>query len=206
MLKRLPLFVLGAFIASPPSFAQDMPHTAAVCASCHGQTGLGQPNVAPMLAGLDAGYLSDQIELFLNGSRKDPLMTAMSASVSDPAVRQQVVEYYASLPAPEVKQPEQRGDRIRFDTAAEKLAYQGDWNRNIPACATCHGPDGVGVGHFPRLAGQQEDYLARQLNHWKQGQRSGDPLNMMGHIATQLTSAEIEGLADFFSNVRGGDK
>ncbi|WP_028303717.1 c-type cytochrome [Oceanospirillum maris] len=204
MLKRLPVLMFGALLASPSAFAQDMPPTAAVCSGCHGQNGWGLANVAPMLAGLDAGYLSQQIDLFLTGKRKDPIMTAMSATVSDPAIRKQVSEYYASLPAPKVAKPEQRGDRVSFTSAAEKLAYQGDWDRNIPACATCHGPSGVGVDHFPRLAGQQEYYLAKQLNDWKQGKRSGDPLNMMSHIAVQLTTDEIKGLAGFFSTLPSG--
>lgn len=206
MLKRLQLLVLGAFLMSPPALAQDMPPAAAVCSGCHGQEGLGQANVSPMLAGLDADYMSQQIDLFLNGKRKDPIMSAMAPMVSDPKTRQEVLAYYASLPTPKVAEPEQRGHRVKFNSAAEKLVYQGDWDRNIPACATCHGPSGVGVGHFPRLAGQQEYYLAKQLKDWKQGQRSGDPLNMMSHVAVQLTDDEIKGLAGYFSTVAAGDK
>ena len=205
MLKRLPVLILGACIAAP-TLAQDMPPAAAVCAGCHGQEGLGQPNVAPMLAGLNADYLNQQIDLFLTGKRKDPVMTSMAAMVSDPTTRKQVMDYYAALSAPEVSQPEQRGSRVNFDIPAEQLVYQGDWERNIPACSTCHGPSGVGVAHFPRLAGQQEYYLAKQLTDWKQGSRTGDPLNMMSHIAVQLSDEEIKGLAGYFANVPAGDK
>lgn len=203
MLKRLPFLILGAAIASPQVLAQEMPPSAAVCSGCHGQDGLGKPNIAPMLAGLNADYMSQQIDLFLSGKRKDPVMAAMAAPLADPNTRQQVIGYFAALPAPEVTSPEQRGDRIRFDSDAEKLAYQGDWSRNIPACATCHGSGGIGVGHIPQLAGQQEYYLAKQLQDWKQGQRTGDPLNMMGHIAGELTAAEIKGLAGYFSSLPG---
>lgn len=206
MLKRLPVLMFGVLLAAPPALAQDMPPSAAVCAGCHGQEGLGQPNVAPMLAGLNADYMSEQIDLFLSGKRKDPVMTSMAALVSDPATRKQVSEYFAALPAPRVAEPEQRGDRVRFDSPAEKLVYQGDWERNIPACATCHGASGIGVGDFPRLAGQQEYYLNKQLTDWKQGKRSGDPLNMMSHIAVQLSDDEIKGLAGYFSTVAAGDK
>jgi len=77
-----------------------------------------------MLAGLDADYMNQQIDLFLNGKRKDPVMAAMAATVSDPKIRQEVMAYYASLPAPEVAQPEQRGPRVSFNSAAEMLVYQ----------------------------------------------------------------------------------
>ncbi|MFG1488950.1 c-type cytochrome [Oceanospirillum sp. HFRX-1_2] len=206
MLKRLPLMILGTVLAAPQVMAQDAPPAAAVCVSCHGQSGLGQPNIAPMLAGLNADYMSQQIDLFLSGKRNDPVMTAMAAPLADRATRKQVLDYFSKMPAPEVAEPEYRGDRISFESEAEKLVYQGDWSRNIPACSTCHGASGIGVDHIPRLAGQQEYYLAKQLQGWKQGLRTGDPINMMGHIAGQLTESEITGLASYFSSVSSGVK
>jgi len=204
MLKRLPSMILGTALVAPQVImAQDVPPAAAVCVSCHGQSGLGQPNVAPMLAGLNTDYLNEQIDLFLSGKRKDPVMTAMSAPLADPAVRKQALDYFSNLSAPSIKDLEYRGDRLRFDTAAETLAYQGDWSRNIPACTSCHGASGMGVGHIPRLAGQQEYYLAKQLQDWQQGLRTGDPINMMGHVAGELSASEIKGLASYFSSLSG---
>jgi cytochrome c553 len=67
---------------------------------------------------------------------------------------------------------------------------------------SCHGPSAVGGGQFPRLAGQQASYLKTQLLAWQEGSRTGDADNMMGNIALKLTAAEIDGLSQFFANIK----
>jgi len=193
---------LPILAASAGVQATEMPAQAGVCASCHGQDGKGQPNIAPMLAGLSAEYLDSQIQLFLSGERKDPLMTPMAKELSDPQIRSEVTEYYASLPSYEFTDLEQRGSQADISNPYRKLVYQGDWDRNIPACSTCHAASGMGVGHFPRLASQHAYYLKKQLNDWKNGSRSGDPLNMMSTIAKKLTDEEIENLSYYFASFR----
>lgn len=197
---------LGLGLLMSPAFAAPVPPAAAVCTSCHMTTGMGapntEPNAAPMIAGQDPEYLTNQIDLFLSGKRSDPLMTPMSAMVSDPQKKAQAVNYFASLPVPDIKNPEQRGDQVIIDDPARKLVYQGDWNRNIPACSTCHGPSGMGVEAFPRLANQHPDYIEKQLTAWKNNTRSGDLNDVMGSIARQLTNTEISQLAQYFANVK----
>lgn len=184
------------------AFATPIPPSATVCTSCHMPTGMGLPNMAPMIAGKNTEYLSHQIDLFLNGGRSDPLMTPMAALVSDPQKKAEAINYFASLTAPEIKNPEQRGDQAIIEDPARKLVYQGDWNRNIPACSTCHGASGIGVEAFPRLANQHPDYLEKQLKAWKNKTRSGDHNDVMGSIARQLTDTEITQLSHYFATVK----
>ncbi|WP_238549438.1 c-type cytochrome [Congregibacter litoralis] len=49
-------------------------------------------------------------------------------------------------------------------------------------CITCHGADGAGVAamNAPALAGQDGDYLKRQLHHFKSGVRGNDPRDLFG--------------------------
>jgi cytochrome c oxidase subunit 2 len=60
------------------------------------------------------------------------------------------------------------------DAAAGKTAYN--------LCATCHGASGEGVQAMngPRLAGQEEWYLKRQLKAFKDGLRGTDPKDVFG--------------------------
>jgi hypothetical protein len=37
---------------------------------------------------------------------------------------------------------------------------------------------------------------------WQDGSRTGDADNMMGNIALKLTAAEIDGLSQFFANIK----
>ncbi|MFN1551183.1 cytochrome c [Vibrio natriegens] len=182
--------------------ASSIPEKAGVCSGCHGQDGMGQANIAPMIAGLNANYLNSQIELFLSGERQNAVMQGMAQEVSDPSIRKEVLEYYANLPSYEFTNPEKRGDQANILSPYRKLIFQGDWDRNIPACATCHGASGMGVDKFPRLASQHADYLKAQLMAWKNGTRSGDPLNMMSTIAKNLTDKEIENLSYYFASLR----
>src|SRR4249919_341117 len=58
-----------------------------------------------------------------------------------------------------------------------------------PACNTCHGANGEGNAQMnaPRIAGQGEGYLLRQLEAFANGTRNNP---IMGPIAKQLTPAE----------------
>ena len=84
----------------------------------------------------------------------------------------------------------------------ERLALRGAWDRNIPECVSCHGPGGVGVGDsFPPLVGQSAQYLSSQLNAWREGTRTNDPNDLMGHIAKSLTEEEIVAISDYFAGL-----
>lgn len=68
-------------------------------------------------------------------------------------------------------------------------------------CATCHGPDGNSAeSAYPRLAGQQKDYLVVQLQAFRSRQRADPPgAAYMWKHASQLSDETIAGLADYFA-------
>jgi cytochrome c553 len=71
----------------------------------------------------------------------------------------------------------------------------------IGVCGTCHGPHGNSVmPKFPRLAGQNTDYLAAQLKNFR-GQTRGDPdaISYMWGMAGSLTDETIDALAKYYS-------
>ncbi|VAW98391.1 Cytochrome c4 [hydrothermal vent metagenome] len=53
------------------------------CQICHGAEGVSTNPAYPILAGQHAKYLVKQLKAFRNGTRKDPIMNGMSASLSD---------------------------------------------------------------------------------------------------------------------------
>lgn len=68
-------------------------------------------------------------------------------------------------------------------------------------CASCHGADGVSsVPSFPKLAGQNRDYLYHALKDYKSGKRK-NPI-MAGQVGT-LTDADMLDLALYFSRQKG---
>ena len=68
-------------------------------------------------------------------------------------------------------------------------------------CAACHGADGNStVPSFPKLAGQNRDYLYQALVHYKSGKRN-NPI-MAGQVQT-LSDADMLDLALYFSKQKG---
>ncbi len=70
----------------------------ASCASCHGTSGQGLPDLFPRLAGQHASYLAEQLRQFRAGSRSsDPkaMMRKLAAGLSDREI--DAVSSYASL-------------------------------------------------------------------------------------------------------------
>ncbi len=182
---------------SPKELLQKVPAAAQVCLSCHGVNGEGLGVAGPRLAGLSSEYIATQVSHFQTGSRQNPTMMAMAMTVQGDNIKV-VSDFFASKPVTAIKL-QYRGDKVVIDDIGEKLAYQGDWQRDIPACTSCHGPSGIGAGQFPRLAGQEPTYFKNQLLAWQTGTRTGDADNMMGNIAKKLTAAEIDALTQYFS-------
>lgn len=65
-------------------------------------------------------------------------------------------------------------------------------------CAGCHGMDGnSAVASFPKLAGQGEKYLIKQINDIKDGKR---PVIEMTGILDGLSAQDIENIAAYFAS------
>ena len=78
-------------------------------------------------------------------------------------------------------------------TAPKTLAQQ--------VCSNCHGVTGVSTSPtFPRLAGQQPEYLVRQLKAFRARSRSDRAgQELMWGLVRGLTDDQITGLADYFA-------
>lgn len=68
-------------------------------------------------------------------------------------------------------------------------------------CSACHGMDGNSTSHdFPRLAGQNEDYIRNALRSYQTGARK-NPIMMS--MAEPLSKQDIENVAAYFSSQHG---
>lgn len=201
-MKKLAFFA-SALAMTAFSAQADMPPQAAVCIACHQTTGLGMPNLAPAIAGMSATYLATQLKHFQANERQNPIMQPMAMVLDEDGVKA-TSEWFASLALPQPNKPALRGEKSpeAITDLGEQLAYLGDWQRNLPSCVSCHGPEGVGVGDtFPHLAGQHADYIESQLHAWQNGTRNADANGIMGVMAKKLTDQEITAVAQYFANV-----
>ena len=168
------------------------------CASCHGEQGEGAGNT-PRLAGLDESYLAKQLRDFASGDRINESMHYVARELQSQDIAE-VAAYYASLPVPRLILPHADADIERGRMLFEK----GDWKLDVPACASCHGDQGQGVGvAFPPLAAQQPEYLFSQLAAWKGGHRHNSPQALMDDIAGRLSYQDLYAVSNYAASLRG---
>lgn len=171
---------------------------ATACQTCHVLDGSGNAAAGfPRLAGLNPGQFVKQLHDFQQGTRKDPTMQPIAKGLSESEMTN-VAAYYA---AQHPKATLAISDKALI-ARGEHLALSGLWDKNIPACITCHGPAGHGVGtHFPALAGQHASYITKQFEAWRNGTRANDPQALMKGIAERLPQGDIAAVSAYFASL-----
>lgn len=170
----------------------------AACVACHGINGAGQPAAGfPQLAGLNAEYMFKQLQDFKSQKRLNPVMFPIAKGLTDQEMRN-VSAYFSALPLV-VQETSEVKPAVMEN--GKKIAEVGLWQKGVPACYSCHGPKGAGVGTvFPRISNQHKTYLIQQLNAWKNNQRKNDVNGLMKTLAQKLSSSEIEAVASYLEN------
>lgn len=85
--------VYGGAQAGDPAAGKDK---SAVCAGCHGPSGVSNNPLWPNLAGQKEQYLIKQIKAFREGARTDPMMGPMAKPLSDADI-ENLAAYFSSL-------------------------------------------------------------------------------------------------------------
>jgi cytochrome c553 len=177
-----------------PLFAAEAPEIVkTVCAACHGADGNSTDPNYPKLAGMDQEYLMRQLKAFAAGKRRDDTMSGIIGGI-DPNDFSTLAAYYGKLkPAPGKVQDAQLASK------GKTIFEDGNTDSGVPACAGCHQPDGKGNARFPRLAGQHQTYVLKQLADYKSGRRATDPL--MTTVGKRLTVDETKALAEYIAGL-----
>ena len=91
---------------------------------------------------------------------------------------------------------------VKADVAkGETLFANGDPTRNIAACAACHGGAGNSViAQNPKLAGQHEAYIYKQLTNFKGPDRNNA---IMTTIAKALSDDDMKNIAAYLDHQSG---
>lgn len=77
------LLLLGSSLALAAGDAENGRSKSALCAACHGPTGISISPLVPNLAGQKEDYLVKAIKDYRSGKRKDPMMTSLVQGLSD---------------------------------------------------------------------------------------------------------------------------
>jgi len=188
--------------AAKPDLAKGEQLARQVCVACHAADGNSVAPANPKLAGQHTNYLYKQLTNFKaqggkKAARENALMAGMVANLSDPDMRA-LAAYYA---AHKLK-PAAASDKD-LATLGQKIWRGGIADKNVAACAGCHGPDGAGIpGQYPRLAGQFAEYVDAQLKLFRAGGRANDPNGMMRGVAARMSDEEIKAVAEYAAGLR----
>lgn len=166
----------------------------ATCAACHGAGGNSGTPANPKLAQQHPEYIVKQLTEFKSGKRVNPIMQGFASQLSE-----QDMKNIAAYLGQQKEKPGFAKDRDLVATG-EKLYRGGNQTRLIPACAGCHSPNGAGIpSQYPRLAGQNADYVYAQLTAFSNGNRKNSI--PMTEIAAKLNDHEIRALADYIAGL-----
>jgi len=177
------------------------------CSSCHGAAGNSTLPINPNLAGQPHEYLYKQLTNFkIKEGEQLPLrrgpdggptaMAPMTAPLTDADMRN--VALYLSQQA--LTEPATAG-KVASVEYGEKIWRGGIPERNVPACASCHGATGAGLAaQYPRLSGQYPSYIEEQLRLFRSGNRQND--EAMHQITDRMSDRDIEAVADYAAGLR----
>jgi cytochrome c553 len=191
----VPVFAAEGAAPAKPDLAKGQALSTQVCGACHTADGSRGVPANPILQGQHPDYLVKQLTEFKAGKRKNPVMTAMVASLS-PEDIVNVAHFYAAKQA----KPgfAKNKDLVRL---GEKIYRGGIADKLVPACSGCHGPAGAGIpAQYPRIGGQHGDYAEAQLNAFRSGLRANSA--QMTAIAAKLSDAEIKAVSDYVAGLR----
>ncbi|MEK8044900.1 c-type cytochrome [Ideonella margarita] len=200
-------FVLAALIAAPvfanegaaapakADLAKGQEIATNVCAACHTADGSRGSPANPILQGQHPEYLAKQLAEFKAGKRVNAVMNGMAAPLSE-ADMKNVAAFYASKQA-------KPGAAKNKDTVllGEKIWRGGIAEKNVPACAGCHSPNGAGMpAQYPRIGGQHAEYVETQLNNFRSGARANNAQMMT--ISAKMSDKEIKAVSDYAAGLR----
>jgi cytochrome c553 len=136
------------------------------------------------------------LQAFRDGTRFSGIMGEVAARLDDAAMRA-IADYYEALPA---RVADASGDSPAI-ARGSAIAAGGVPQRDIPACAECHGPaEQPKNPAYPRLASQHARYLASQLRLLKERRRGGSPhVTLMQGFVDRLTDEDIHDVIQYYA-------
>jgi cytochrome c553 len=178
-----------------PDLAKGEASFGAACAACHGADGNSGTPAYPKLAKQHPEYLVKQLQEFKSGKRDNAVMKGFASALSDEDMKN--IAYW--LTTKEAK-PGFAKDK-ELVALGERIYRGGIADRQVPACAGCHSPNGAGIpSQFPRLGGQHAEYAIAQLTAFRDGVRKNNLL--MTQVAAKLNDREIKAVSDYVAGLR----
>ena len=173
----------------------DATRNVVACVACHGAAGNSAIVQNPKLAGQHEAYIYKQLTNFKGPDRNNAVMTNIAKALTDDDMK----NIAAYLDAQSIK-PGAAKNKGTVELG-KKIYRGGIAEKNVPACAACHGPNGAGMpDQFPRLGGQHQEYTLAQLTSFRAGTRKNSI--QMTTIAKRLSDDEMQAVSDYVAGLK----
>jgi cytochrome c553 len=181
----------GATLYAEGDTARGLP----ACVACHGAAGNSMIAANPKLAGQHEAYIYKQLVNFTAPERNQAIMTTYSKMLTDEE-KKNIAAYLST----QVPKPGAAKNKTTVELG-KKIYRAGIAEKNVPACASCHGAAGSGLpSQYPRLAGQHQEYTAAQLTTFRTGVRYNNAA--MTTIAKRMSDDEMNAVADYIAGMK----
>lgn len=203
LLQRPLMACLNTLLLAGTAFAQNVAApTARVmeivesrCILCHGREGESASAIYPRLAAQHPDYLLKQLRDFRAGRRISDTMRGMVSDLKDEEFVGLAAWFGSRKPA------FRRAGDPDLAAVGKYIFTSGNPFSGVPACSSCHGPDGHGTQQLPRLAGQHPAYMETQLKEFGKRARTNDNA-VMHSVASKLTELEIRAVSVYSGSLQ----
>jgi len=160
---RIAIGLIAAALAAGTAAADSIEDKAAVCGACHGENGKPASPEIPIIWGQTEGYIYIELRDFKSGARKNDLMAGIMATLEKDDILA-LASYFSQKPWTNLGQPS-------ADAASTKEAQIVSGSAQ---CEGCHLAGYLGESVTPRLAGQSETYLLKQMQAFRAKERTNN--------------------------------
>lgn len=214
MVRRVLLVLVLPTVAAAQS-VQDGKDVYGPCAACHGANGEGgKGGEYPRLAGQPPSFTLFSLKQFQERKRKNlPMFPYTEPRELSERDMKDVAAYLASITLPtklpEFKDSDSSLDRLlMLERVLVVPRVEGDVRMGKgtyrKVCAKCHGTSAQGRDEkrAPRLVGQYPDYLRRQIDAYKKGERRLDADDPMKAALDLLTEQDVTDVLAWLTSIQ----
>jgi cytochrome c553 len=162
------------------------------CSNCHGEDGTGRGGAFPRLDIQSPHYIADALKAFRDGTRASGTMISAASGLTDEQIAEFAQSYGRDIELSNTSAP-----------TGQSIAEVGISARDIAACDSCHGVSAR--PEFPRLRGQDADYLMKQLELFASlgDERGGRHASIMVEAVRALSQDEMREVALWYAEQDG---
>ena len=184
-----------------------------ICAGCHGKHAQGGKNgLYPRLAGQRAAYIEEQLLSFRSRRRLNiPMLPYTSERELPDSDVADIAAYLSSIrlttrpptfaSAADAVRRREEIDRVFTVERVEGDVTQG---RGLfgKECGGCHARNGRGRSNFPMLVGQYPNYLQRQMDAYRRGERPHDEEQPGKGVLMALSADDMRNILAFLTAIQ----